>query len=187
MYINYYDILEISESASDEVIKAAYKALVKKYHPDVYIGDATVREKNMSEINVAYSVLSNATKKCIYDEELRKNSGYKQSNSSQDQAGNGMSNNSCYDADKTNKNPILGFFKEFGKSIWNDIERQRDIRTEAYNEGILLNDYELAKRYIATKGSEKMGYALVLEERGMIRKNEIGLYVYDEKFRQLFY
>ena len=31
---DYYEILEISESASEEVIHMAYKALVKKYHPD---------------------------------------------------------------------------------------------------------------------------------------------------------
>ena len=31
---NYYEILEVKNDASDEVIKAAYKALIKKYHPD---------------------------------------------------------------------------------------------------------------------------------------------------------
>ena len=32
---NYYEILEVSQNASPEVIEKAYKALVKKYHPDL--------------------------------------------------------------------------------------------------------------------------------------------------------
>ena len=32
---NYYKILEVHKNASDEIIKVAYKALVKKYHPDL--------------------------------------------------------------------------------------------------------------------------------------------------------
>lgn len=34
MKYNYYDVLEVSQSASKEVIKAAYKTLAKRYHPD---------------------------------------------------------------------------------------------------------------------------------------------------------
>lgn len=44
---DYYEILEISESASEEVIHMAYKALVKKYHPD-----SSGQEKN-SESKIA--------------------------------------------------------------------------------------------------------------------------------------
>ena len=39
---NYYQILEIQAGAPKEVIKAAYRALVKKYHPDNYSGDINV-------------------------------------------------------------------------------------------------------------------------------------------------
>ena len=38
-YVNYYELLQVREDASDEVIKMAYKALVKKYHPDTFDGD----------------------------------------------------------------------------------------------------------------------------------------------------
>ena len=31
---DYYEVLEVSPNASDEIIKAAYKNLIKKYHPD---------------------------------------------------------------------------------------------------------------------------------------------------------
>ena len=53
-----YEVLEVSEKASKEVIEKAYKVLVKKYHPDLQ--DASNKEeadKKMKEINEAYSIL----------------------------------------------------------------------------------------------------------------------------------
>jgi curved DNA-binding protein CbpA len=55
---NYYDILEVSENASKEVIEKAYKVLVKKYHPDVN-GATDASYQKMRDINEAYDVLSN--------------------------------------------------------------------------------------------------------------------------------
>lgn len=63
----YYDILEISENASDEIVRSAYKALAKKYHPDVYSGSKEEATRRMAEINEAYSVLSDMTKRREYD------------------------------------------------------------------------------------------------------------------------
>lgn len=63
----YYDILEISENASDEIVRSAYKALAKKYHPDVYSGSKEEATRRMAEINEAYSVLSDLTKRREYD------------------------------------------------------------------------------------------------------------------------
>lgn len=65
--MNYYDILEVQPSASEEVIKMAYKALVKKYHPDNYIGDPKEAEKIMRQINEAYDILSDREKRAQYD------------------------------------------------------------------------------------------------------------------------
>lgn len=62
---DYYAILEITPNASDEVIKAAYRALVKKYHPDV-VGSSYSQEK-MTQVNEAYSVLSDKSKRSKYD------------------------------------------------------------------------------------------------------------------------
>ena len=39
---NYYEILEVDKNASDEIIKVAYKALVKKYHPDLKEGTSKI-------------------------------------------------------------------------------------------------------------------------------------------------
>ena len=54
--MNYYEILEISENASQEVIHMAYKALCKKYHPDANIGkpDAAQAERKFMEVQQAY-------------------------------------------------------------------------------------------------------------------------------------
>jgi curved DNA-binding protein CbpA len=63
---DYYAILGILPSAEIVVIKAAYRALSKRYHPDVYKGP-NISEK-MADINEAYETLSNATRKSEYDE-----------------------------------------------------------------------------------------------------------------------
>ena len=64
---DYYEILEVSPNSSDEIIKAAYRALVKKYHPDIYQGDKQYAEEMMQKINEAYHVLSNPTLHTDYD------------------------------------------------------------------------------------------------------------------------
>ena len=53
---NPYDVLGISESATNEEVRDAYRALAKKYHPDNYIDSplAEMAEERMKEINEAY-------------------------------------------------------------------------------------------------------------------------------------
>ena len=61
-----YETLEVSENATPEEIKKAYRKLARKYHPDVN-KDPKAEEK-FKEINAAYEVLSDATKKQQYDQ-----------------------------------------------------------------------------------------------------------------------
>lgn len=69
---NYYEILEINETASTEVIKASYKALMKKYHPDNYDNrNNDVAHEKVIQINEAFEVLSNEDKRKQYDLEYR--------------------------------------------------------------------------------------------------------------------
>lgn len=70
---NHYLTLGISPSAEAEVIKAAYRALSKKYHPDVSTSETSV--KKFQQINLAYETLSNSTKRQVYDNELKANGG----------------------------------------------------------------------------------------------------------------
>lgn len=70
---NYYDILEVSQKASKEVIEKAYKVLAKKYHPDRYNGDKKkIAEEKLKEINVAYKILSDDLLRDQYDNEISK-------------------------------------------------------------------------------------------------------------------
>lgn len=61
---DYYNILGVSKSASDDEIKKAYRKLAHKHHPDKSGGD----EKKFKEINEAYQVLSDKTKRQQYDQ-----------------------------------------------------------------------------------------------------------------------
>ena len=71
---NYYDILQINQNASPEIIEKAYKTLAKKYHPDVQeASKKTVAEEKMKLINEAYSVLSNEEQRYEYDQQLEEN------------------------------------------------------------------------------------------------------------------
>lgn len=67
---NYYEILEVSETASKEVIEKVYKVLAKKYHPDVNPENIKEAEEKFKEISEAYEVLSDDTKRKAYDIEL---------------------------------------------------------------------------------------------------------------------
>ena len=60
---DYYAILGLSPQAEESVIKAAYRALSQKYHPDKNEGDSL----RMQEINEAYSVLSSKDSRNAYD------------------------------------------------------------------------------------------------------------------------
>lgn len=60
-----YDTLELSENASSDEIKKAYRRLARKYHPD--INKAPEAEEKFKEINAAYEVLSDENKKAQYD------------------------------------------------------------------------------------------------------------------------
>jgi len=63
---NFYDILGVSENASPEEIKKAFRTLAKKYHPDRNPGDKASEEK-FKEISEAHETLSDSKKKAEYD------------------------------------------------------------------------------------------------------------------------
>ncbi|MFN0070672.1 MAG: DnaJ C-terminal domain-containing protein [Chloroflexota bacterium] len=64
---DYYEVLGIPRSADEKAIRAAYRQLARKYHPDVNPGDNSAESK-FKEINEAYEVLSDPEKRSKYDE-----------------------------------------------------------------------------------------------------------------------
>ena len=65
--MTYYEILQVTENASDAVIHMAYKTLAKKYHPDVFQGDSKYADEKMKQINTAFEILSDKQKRAQYD------------------------------------------------------------------------------------------------------------------------
>lgn len=63
---DYYEILEVEKSASDDEIKKAYRKMAMKYHPDRNPGDSEA-ENRFKEAAEAYEVLSNPSKRQQYD------------------------------------------------------------------------------------------------------------------------
>src|SRR5256885_3648280 len=63
---DYYDILGVKKTATDEEIKKAYRNLAKKYHPDKNKGNKEAENK-FKEISEAYAVLSDKEKREQYD------------------------------------------------------------------------------------------------------------------------
>jgi molecular chaperone DnaJ len=62
---DYYEVLGVSRSASEEELKSAFRGLARKYHPDV--SDDPDAEEKFKEINEAYAVLSDRDKRAAYD------------------------------------------------------------------------------------------------------------------------
>ncbi len=67
--MNYYDLLEVSQNASAEVIRAAYKSLIQRYHPDKHPGDFSA-SKHAALIVEAYETLSDPEKRASFDRKL---------------------------------------------------------------------------------------------------------------------
>ena len=163
---NYYELLEVSEKASPEIIKKAYTTLVKKYHPDLQPDNKKKEaEEKIKEINEAYEILSDNIKRKNYDAKLQaqrirdEQSKYARSNSNNKYSNQHTSYNS---SDNTPKKVIRkpNIKKHNNDNIYqNDYNKvMNEILNNAYNEAY-NNAYNQA--YINTLKS--MGYEIKYE------------------------
>lgn len=80
---NYYETLNISENAPQEVVRAAFKALAQKFHPDKSAGSPEA-EQLMKAINEAYHTLGDVKRREQYDDQLlRSRQNYRTQSTSQ--------------------------------------------------------------------------------------------------------
>lgn len=63
-----YSVLEVSEDASEEDIKKAYKRMASKWHPDKNRGNEEEAARMFQEVTQAYEVLSDPERRTVYDE-----------------------------------------------------------------------------------------------------------------------
>lgn len=70
---DYYQILEIDPNASPEVLQQAYRALVRKHHPDLYhLSDKSRMTGIIQDLNEAYDTLSDPRRRARYDAQRSK-------------------------------------------------------------------------------------------------------------------
>ena len=73
---DHYAVLGVSPDAEDVVIKAAYRALAQRYHPDKNTGDPAYSRQRMSELNEAYRILGDPKLRAEYDKTRSPQSGH---------------------------------------------------------------------------------------------------------------
>ncbi|XP_015943009.1 uncharacterized protein LOC107468269 [Arachis duranensis] len=68
MGVDYYKILQVEKSATDDDLKKAYRKLAMKWHPDKNPNNKKEAESKFKQISEAYEVLSDPQKRAIYDQ-----------------------------------------------------------------------------------------------------------------------
>lgn len=96
---DYYLMLGVLPDAEEVVIKAAYKALVQRYHPDRFQGAAEEAQRRTQELNEAYEVLSNPAKRADYNRQRQAQKNGSTSVYDEDQVSSDISTANELDAD----------------------------------------------------------------------------------------
>ena len=137
-YVDYYKILGIDKTATLKDIKAAYRKLARKYHPDLHPDDKDAK-KNFQMINEAHEVLSNPEKRKKYDEygqDWKHADEFSNAKQYQEQYSN--SSSSGFSGAQT-QGDFSDFFESlFGGSAWTGKSRQVKYRGEDYKAGSLI-------------------------------------------------
>lgn len=181
----HYDNLQVSQLASDIVIRAAFRGLSQKHHPDKNLDDVQNSERVMKIINEAYTVLSNPKSRKEHDEWIKLNNNLysdtepKQTKKTKEarEAPNEFNDYSERPNRKTNKhefdfeskNRSRANYSNAGRSdktrsIFDDIEAETVKETNHNNEVVDAKNPAMALPVSIIIGSLLLGYYLYFKE-----------------------
>ena len=162
---NYYKILEVDRNSSKDDIKLAFRKLAKQYHPDSNIGNNNFTEI-MQDINDAYSILRDETKRAKYNRDYDSTFGksqYKREEPKREKAKQKTEqpkqeqrNLDQYIWDGTNPQKYQIFensFEKFKNRVISDLKKGEFEKTSAFQNRKNIVEYELLNDYL---GSQKV-------------------------------
>lgn len=205
---NHYETLHVANFAEIEVVKAAYRAISKLYHPDT---NSSADPSIIVKINLAYEVIGSEDKKREYDKALKSYLNSKcKSDPSKDA---GMKSKSSYSESKNEEykeeascrkeenkaqraewNPasrtgkiikkVGGGLKLVAHSVIEELNELERVNENAFFEGCDMTDLQLIRNYLKSRGAQRYGYLRVLKKRGFIYEKD-GQLIPTEDFKRL--
>ncbi len=138
-----YEILEVSENASTEVIEKAYKVLAKKYHPDLQSQEEKKNaEIRMKQINEAYEILGDEDRRKEYDYKLNQKREQEKINNQN----NNYNNETAYNSNvyhQYNNNNVDNSNKQTNTKTEEKLKKEEELQRKKMQEK-LNKEYENA-------------------------------------------